>query len=437
MPRDGSVLVPFRGNVSSGRGQCAFHLRSVARELEQFISVPLCPGSLNVILAGPVRLLESAGATFDQGRRMVWAASMNGVEVWIYRWREAPLHIAEILAPIHLRDRFGLKDGDEITLTVTENKVEPINLLGRLAWNALWLGRRNWSYSKDSYYQRTMNVCTKLGAAQQQPAIKGTREMSIYAAKTIIKRTPLVGAFARNMKSRISRGAPAPQYQYVRLDTDSCANDEERSYRQILNVLSFTKTSNSAYAAQEFPAAYHTINIKGHKVKGQRDPALRLALVPFDFHGKSVLDIGCNQGGMIHQVADVVKWAVGIDYDARMINAANRVKIATGAHATSFYVLNLETDPLQLISDFLPGEKADISFLLSVCMWIKNWKEVIDFAQSKSHSMLFESNGTPEQQQEQINYLRSRYRQIDALAETSEDDPNQKLRKLFYLSQPI
>ena len=140
---------------------------------------------------------------------------------------------------------------------------------------------------------------------------------------------------------------------------------------------------------------------------------------------------------MIHQLEDRVKWAVGIDFDPRMINVANKMAHATGARNCAFYVLDLQKDPLDLISDFLPEEQVDVCFLLSVCMWLDNWRDVIDFAQSKSRAMLFETNGTPQQQEQQIRYLHSKYRVVDLLAETSEDDPGQKRRKLLYLTGPI
>lgn len=255
--------------------------------------------------------------------------------------------------------------------------------------------------------------------------------------KSIIKKTPLVGTLARRLKLKFARAIAKQDFRFLRMDTDDCVNNNDRVFQQILNLLNYTKTSHSDYSAHHFPAAYHTININGQQVVGQRDPAKRLALVPIDFRGKTILDLGCNQGGMIHDIAGLVKWAVGVDFDARMINAANRIKNAIGANNTHFYVLDLQREPLELISDFLPDNKADICFLLSVCMWITNWQEVIDFAQSKSSAMLFETNGTAQQQQQQIDYLRTRYQDIQLLAETSNDDPGQKQRQLFYLSDAI
>ncbi len=275
--------------------------------------------------------------------------------------------------------------------------------------------------------------------------------MSQHGLIRIVKRIPIAGPLARQIWLRIGpvrrlarkvasrfRGdANSQRYVFSRLPTDCCANEDERLLRQVNNLLNFTKTSNSAYAAHEFPAGYHTLSIHGQTIPGQRDPSKRLALVPVDFRGRTVLDLGCNQGGMVFELAGQIRWAVGVDYDARMINAANRIKNATGANNASFYVLDLQKDPLALISDFLPEQRADICFLLSVCAWLDNWQEVIGFAQSKSDSMLFETTGSQQQQQQQIDYLRTRYRSVKLLAGTSEDDPIQKERKLLYLTEPV
>jgi 2-polyprenyl-3-methyl-5-hydroxy-6-metoxy-1,4-benzoquinol methylase len=263
-------------------------------------------------------------------------------------------------------------------------------------------------------------------------AFKEVAQNWLSASKRILKSTPVIGTLAKNLKLKYSR-----KYAFSRIETENCINDDERLFSQIQNILNFTKTSNSDYSAEQFPAAYHTINVNGREVPGQRDPSKRLASVPIDFHGKSVLDLGCNQGGMIHQIRSLIKWGVGIDYDPRMINAANRIKSVNASENISFYIVDLQKDPLELINDFMPDRKADICFLLSVCMWLKNWQQVIEFAHSKSNSMLFETNGSPLQQAQQINYLKAKYSVINMLSETSDDDPVQKHRKLLYLTEPI
>lgn len=204
---------------------------------------------------------------------------------------------------------------------------------------------------------------------------------------------------------------------------------------QIMNLLNYTKTSGVSYSAGAFNAGYHSFDIDGHHLVGQRNPAMRLSGLPFDFTGKRVLDLGCNQGGMLHAIADRIAHGTGVDYDARMINTANKIKAHTGRHHLDFFVLNLETEPLGYLNDLAPKEGVDIVFMLSIAMWIKTWREVIDFSAKLAPQMLFESNGTPEQQTEQVDYLKKVYRTVERVREQSDDDPSQKNRQLFLCSR--
>jgi SAM-dependent methyltransferase len=445
----------MEGQVVCGRGLAAPELVTLSEQVQAIVKAPLCPGSLNIVLNQPVRLIDAAGSAFDRGYRTLWPASLGGLDVWVYRWRESPLHVVEILSSVYLRGRLNLKNGDAVTLRLSKARIGELHFFERFIWALLWIGRRRWFYSSKLYSNRTVRLGKELGATQEQRVVRGSIRISLYvmkemitlvptvafkdlpqnllsASKRVVKSTPLLGTLARNLKLKYSR-----KYPFARLETDNCANTDERVFRQIQNVLNFTKTSNSHYSAEQFPAAYHTINVNGRHIPGQRDPSKRLASVPIDFHGRTVLDLGCNQGGMLHEVRSLIKWGVGIDYDPRMINAANRIKSMNASGNISFYILDLQKDPLELISDFMPDPKADVCFLMSVCMWLENWQKVIDFAHSKSKSMLFETNGSPFQQDEQINYLRGKYSAVNVVSDTSDDDPIQKSRKLLYLTEPI
>ena len=216
-----------------------------------------------------------------------------------------------------------------------------------------------------------------------------------------------------------------------RLDTTKDDKNYDRSIKRVMNLLSYTRKSGVSYSGGKFNTGYHSFNIKGYEFAGQRNPKLRFENLPFSLKGFSVLDIGCNQGGMLHAFSDEIKFGVGIDYDARMINAANKIKSYTETNNLDFYIFNLESENLEYINDFLPEEKVDVTFLLSICMWIENWKEVIQFAQNNSEKLIFESNGKPEQQEEQIQFLKSTYKNVDLINEKSDDDSSQKNRKLF------
>lgn len=205
-----------------------------------------------------------------------------------------------------------------------------------------------------------------------------------------------------------------------------------RETRRILNILNYTKSSGSSYDADEFQSAYHSITIGGRRFTGQRDPGERLRGVPFDFSGATVLDIGCNQGGMLLEVADQIKHGIGVDFDSRMVNAANSLRSHKRLANVEFFVFDVEKERLDVLRNFLPGPRVDVVFLLSVCMWIANWRQVISFCANVSDTLVFESNGNEQQQVEQEEHLKVSYRHVQLLRSSSPDDPNQKLRKLYF-----
>ena len=249
-----------------------------------------------------------------------------------------------------------------------------------------------------------------------------------------IKPLPVIGPVAFIAAKGFKRltGAQGRKYAFKRLSPPtSVMSADDCSVWQIKNLLNYTKTSGSTYDGQDFPAGYHTLELRNLHLEGQRHPKERFKLVPYDFTGKTVLDIGSNQGGMLFSIADKISCGVGVDYDYRLVNAANRIRSYTGTNHLNFYVFNLERESLDLIADMIPGGKVDIVFLLAVCMWIKNWKQVIDKAHDLSESMLFESNGTKEQQDEQFAYLKTRYETVQLLSDNSSDDISQHARRLY------
>jgi SAM-dependent methyltransferase len=253
-----------------------------------------------------------------------------------------------------------------------------------------------------------------------------------------LKTIPILGPMGKSVAialrgaGRAVRGKKKVKYSFERIDLETPATDLNRPLRQILNVLNYTKTSDKAYNGEDFPAGYHSIDISGFKLAGQRDPKKRLDLAPIDFTGKTVLDIGCNQGGMLFSIADKISHGIGIDFDSRLINAANKISSYRNDQNLDFYVFNLETDNLDLIRDFIPAKKVDVAFLLAVCVWIKNWKEVIDLTSKISKNLLFESNGSKDFQKEQVEYLRTQYSNVQLLSESSQDDQRDKSRKLYF-----
>jgi len=217
------------------------------------------------------------------------------------------------------------------------------------------------------------------------------------------------------------------------LDSESLDYDKLES-NKLLNLLNYTKKSASGYSATLYESAYHSIRINGVDYQGQRQPLERLKQVDFDFTDKNVLDIGCNQGGMLFALSEKIKHGIGIDFDSRMINVANRIKASNKLTGLDFFVFDLEHENLDIALNFLPKKNIDIVFLLSVCMWIPNWHEVIRWSHSLANNLLFESNGSDEQQREQIDFIKELYTSVNMIIDHSPDDPKQHKRKLFLCS---
>ena len=85
--------------------------------------------------------------------------------------------------------------------------------------------------------------------------------------------------------------------QVERMSTNNVEGKLSVNLKKIINLLNYTKRSSVSYSAGAFDVGYHSFNIEGVELKGQRNPVERFANIPYDFKDKTVLDIGCNQGG--------------------------------------------------------------------------------------------------------------------------------------------
>lgn len=208
----------------------------------------------------------------------------------------------------------------------------------------------------------------------------------------------------------------APLHKFERIEWQKGGASPDPDEGGITNLLNYSRECpRSDVSGQIFPS-YYNMEVKGKLITGQRDPQDRLRLLPADlFLGKSVLDIGCNHGGMLLAI-DGFEWAVGVDYDARLINAANRVA-GTLRSPIRFYVFDLQREPVDLIGDFLLEPRVDIVLLLAVCPHIRNWREVIEFAAGISRTMVFEANGHEYEQLGQIRHLMRFYKNVKLLAD--------------------
>ena len=238
------------------------------------------------------------------------------------------------------------------------------------------------------------------------------------------------------MIKKILNKVAAKKYK-SKVERLNAAEDDEQydsGIKKVMNLLSYTRRSETSYSGYNFNTGYHSLEIGKYSFDGQRNPKMRFKDLPFSLEGLSVLDIGCNQGGMLHAFADQIKFGVGVDYDQRMINVASKISAYNQTSNLSFYSFNLEEENLDYLQDFLPENKVDVVLVLSICIWVKNWKEVLVKAKSLAEKLVFESNGKDIQQEEQIDYLKSLFTKVELIHERSEDDATQKFRKLLVCS---
>ena len=199
--------------------------------------------------------------------------------------------------------------------------------------------------------------------------------------------------------------------------------------KNILEIIKYVKTSDKAYSAKHIDIGYQSIEIDNVYHRGQRDCLERINTCKkeYDFTNKNVLDIGCCIGGMLLPLSESINYGCGIDFNFKNINAGNSIKQYKKINNLSFFVFDLDKENLHFINNFI--NKIDVCFLFAVCMWITKWKEVINFVSLNSKVLFIETNGTNEQQSQQIAYCKTKYNIVyEIFYNKSNDDKwNRKL----------
>ncbi len=125
----------LRGRVASGKGEGEIYVNLYAREFERILGFRPYPGTLNVklypryvelrvkslreirfLLVRPPRGLERLADV------RCYPAAIRGMAVYLVEPRIPGYdkRVAELIAPVYLREALGLRDGDEAEILVGE-----------------------------------------------------------------------------------------------------------------------------------------------------------------------------------------------------------------------------------------------------------------------------------------------------------------------------
>lgn len=146
----------------------------------------------------------------------------------------------------------------------------------------------------------------------------------------------------------------------------AAARQSDWQTRSAVRLIQYSPQVSDRGAGHDIPVPYQSTAIGAVELPGFREPAARLRAIPIDFQGKSVLEIGCNLGGFLLPLAPTIRWGVGVDNNARNINVCQKLRSARSAVNLDFYAHDIETQPLNLLEQFLPEPGVDTAFVMRI-----------------------------------------------------------------------
>jgi len=174
---------------------------------------------------------------------------------------------------------------------------------------------------------------------------------------------------------------------------------------------------------------YHSFNIENINISGQRQPLMRLEKIKkhYDFTNKTLIDFGCNTGGMIFHLPELKK-AHGLDYDKYCIDSCNYMASVL-RHNTEYNFIQQDLNNFNFKNSF---EKVDVIFLLSLGSWVKHWKQLYNDCVIHSETIIFETNNDNEGRA-QLDFFKELNCTIKLISSSSDDDTTGNYGRKTYL----
>lgn len=148
---------------------------------------------------------------------------------------------------------------------------------------------------------------------------------------------------------------------------------------------------NGWFNTDKFTAGYHSHYHHNLHITGQRNCKKRIELISkyINFKDRTVLDLGCNTGGMLFELSTIKK-GIGYDYDIDCIKCANYIKNYYNINNLLFGVCDFNRNPLPNINNF------DIILLCSLGSWVYNWRNLYKKCMKSKSVIIFETNNDKE-----------------------------------------
>jgi hypothetical protein len=209
----------------------------------------------------------------------------------------------------------------------------------------------------------------------------------------------------------------------------------QSTLNKIYNVLKATTQTvhYNGWSNGRTQFGYHSFEIYNFKVTGQRNPKERLDIMrkSYNFENKSVVDLGCNTGGMLFHLFEIKK-GLGVDFDIKCVNAAQTIKTELKIYEHLDFV---QKDLNESDIDILLGRaNPDIVFLLSLGSWVKNWANLYTTVLKFTPTIILETNNSQEGHA-QLELFRKLDATITLISSSSKDDITKNIGRQTYLIQ--
>jgi len=166
--------------------------------------------------------------------------------------------------------------------------------------------------------------------------------------------------------------------------------------------------------------------------EAQRDSSVRLKDFGIDqqvLHGKTVIDLGCNVGGMLFSIQKYNPGhCLGIEYDSQKVLIAQQTAAYNGLNNVQFVQSDIDLINIQQL-----GGPRNVVFCLAVEAHVKNRKKLFELLyQATTEVLYFEGNSTKALEGIRQTLTEVGFRKVRLLG-ISRDDvvPNNNCRPLF------